>query len=140
MGTRSPAIHKVLVNPFLGFLFSILLGFGLGSVAGAGVGIGVAVGNMLGLATNEVTFNFFTSCAKWNARRKVIQTNVKARSTQYREFYDKNKRLCDEAIGTIKGGIMTIGAIIGFVLFVIGIPHRLYTKYRAWRGAAYDVA
>jgi hypothetical protein len=117
MGRKNETVHKMLVNPFIGVIISLLLGALMGSVAGAGVGIGVVVGNGLGLATNELTYNFFESLSRMFAA-------ISRGRTRCHELAVAHSRRLQEAKRTIILGFKGLAAIAMLVLFIVGLPFR----------------
>jgi hypothetical protein len=113
-----PAL-RVLFHGLPGVLISILIGSMVAYILSAPAGAGVMLGQLLGLATNEFTFKTFSKMSALNQSRKVQQAKVQ-------EFKTEHPQLFSHAVGTMRGGVKTIIAILLAVVYIVGIPMRVY--------------
>lgn len=124
--------YKVVTGmPFLkpifrglpGVLISVALGALVAFTLSAPSGAGVMLGQLLGLATNEFTFKFYTKLHQLNERRIV-------RTEQLQTYKAEHPATFEHVTGTMRGGLKTIGYAALGVVYLCGLPHRMYCKGR----------
>lgn len=107
-------------------IISLVVGFFLAPAAGAAVQLGA----LMGLASNEWTFNFYSNMEKLNQKRKDATARVQEMRAKQQSFKTAHPKVYNEAVQTLKGGFKTIGAIALFVVWLFGIPSRVYHYYK----------
>ena len=115
--SRIPAMEKVF-HGIPGMFISIGIGFAVGMALGASTGAGFILGQTMGLATNQVTFQMWSTLHKANTYRKV-------KTKQWNAFYEANHKVIGEAINTVRLGAKALGAIFLAFMFIIGLPVRI---------------
>lgn len=129
----SPTLKR-LFHGVTGIAISIAIGAGAAFVLGAPAGAGVMLGQLLGLATNDFTFKTY-----WWLEHSALPAFRRGKSQvqKVNDFRQEHPKIFNEATQTIKAGFQTIGGIILFLVWLIGLPVRTiqwvkagYTKTR----------
>lgn len=113
-------IPGVVISLAIGAVVGWALAIG-GEPAG---GAGIMLGQLLGVATNEQTFRFWSLMHKLGERKRAL-------SAQRTQFMTSHPKLYNEAKGTLIAGFKTIGAIVLAVVWLIGLPYRTYQHAQA---------
>lgn len=127
--SRVPAL-RVLFHGISGIVISLAIGFLVAIPLGAANGAGFALGQLLGVATNEFTFAFYSHLAQLNERRKYHQQRVQDWKTQHPAVFAN-------AVGSITMGIKAIVGVVLAALWIIGLPfvlaRKVATFYQSFR-------
>jgi hypothetical protein len=111
-----PSLHKWF-NGFTGMLISVGISSLVGLVVGAPAGMVVMMAAVLGLATNNLTYNTFAFLDK--SGKKLNDNKHKVT-----DFRDAHPSFFREVIqGTKVGGMVIVGAFTG-LLYTIALPFR----------------
>lgn len=116
-----PGLKGLFDNFVFGILISLAIGYLVTIAVGPSFGVGAGLGQILGVATNQSTFNFYSWLSRTNDRRKTTQ----ARITQ---SYKTNKVRYDNAAETIRLGFRGLAAMFYMLLWIIALPQKIYRK------------
>lgn len=115
--TQVPALKK-LFHGLPGIAISISIGAAMAFVLGAPAGAGVMLGQLLGLATNEFTFAFYTKMDQLNGKKNEVTAKASA-------FKSQHPTVFSEAVDGIKAGLAVIVGIVLGIVWIIGLPVRI---------------
>lgn len=116
-----------VLRPLFHGIFGVVISLAIGAVVGWALaiggqpagGAGIMLGQLLGIATNEQTFRFWSLVHKLGERKRAL-------SARRAQFMTSHPKLYNEAKGTLVAGFKTIGALIVAVVWLIGLPYRTY--------------
>lgn len=106
-----------LFNGLPGIVISIVISMTLGFFIAPAAGVAVALATTLGMATNELTYKFFTKMEELNLKRHEV-------SAQIKDFKSQHPTVFTEAVEGIKAGIKVIAAIVLAIVWICGLPIR----------------
>jgi len=115
--TAVPTLKR-LFRGLPGVIISLAIGAAVAFVLGAPTGAGVMLGQLLGLATNEFTFKFYTNMARMNVKKN--QVTAKAN-----HFKSEHPGLFREAVEGIRAGVKVIVGVVLAIVWIIGLPVRI---------------
>lgn len=104
-----PATKKMIQHPIGGILLSVGIGFLVGMAIGSQGGLGIFIGQILGLATNNFTFQLYSAMAQLNESAKSLKGDLK-------DFWVNNKNAMRQLAQSIRTIFHGIAALIKFIL------------------------
>ncbi len=113
-------IKGMIISAFIGIVMGAVVGTAMGAVAGGAVTLAA----MLGMFTNEFTFNAFERISRLNNQRKEVTTKVN-------DIRTKHGSLITNVWGTAKLGIAAVLTVVVIALWIIGAPVMFCKKVRA---------
>jgi hypothetical protein len=108
-----PATRKIIQHPVGGILLSVAIGFCVSLAIGSQGGLGIFIGQILGLATNNFTFQLYSALGQLNTAGKELLGSL-------RDFWHSNV----EAVKTVGRSIMTICRGIAMIIRVLLWPFK----------------
>jgi len=91
----------------------------LAFAVGASNAMPIVLAQMVGLATNDFTYAFYSKMAELNAQRKVVTTKVNV-------FKEEHPAVFSDAVEGVKAGIKTFVALVLAFFWILGLPIRIY--------------
>jgi hypothetical protein len=101
-----------------GIILSITIGILVSWAMGPAAGVGAGLGQLLGLATNKITYETYASGAR------ILETS-KGHYRTASDFMDRNRKHLTMARNTLTYGAQVLGVIFLIFMFIIGLPARL---------------
>lgn len=119
----SPHLKKLFVG-VPGMMISVAISLAIGLLLAPAAGVAVQLAAILGLATNEFTFKLYSGLEFANTKRHNASAKVSA-------FKSEHPGVFAEAVGTIKLGFKTIVGIFLAIVYIIGLPARIFKAVNA---------
>lgn len=108
----------VLFRGVPGIIISLAIGAALAFAVGASNAMPIVLAQMVGLATNEIMFDFFSRMENLNDRRKEATDKITGIRTRHPGLFS-------EAVTGIKAGFQVLVGIVLAILWVLGLPVRI---------------
>lgn len=108
-----PITRKIIMNPIGGIILSVAIGFLVSMAIGAQGGLGIFIGQILGLATNQFTFQLYSAMAQLNTAVRGLSTDLKVR-------WQANK----DAVKTVIQSVKTICRGIATFFRILFLPFK----------------
>lgn len=143
MRKASSLMDRLYDNFWFGLAATAVVGYGMMIITGPAVGIAAALGQLIGVATNDITFHFFdVTLPRWQARKNAVMAVVDAQVAKVSNVHQQYKAIeaahpaivADVKQTATDGAKMVAGIGVG-ALYVLGTPAKAVrgTK-RVWNG------